>query len=177
MRQLDPKKGLFTIGVAAEIIGVEPRVLRIYEKNGLIEPSRSDGNRRLYSLEDLELLEYVHYITHVRKVNLAGAKAMLDLFDKLPPDVRQRELASVEEAIDELEGTSKQIFAHGSETVERTLLDARVPDEIHREAIQEAAQRGGEPPASPMLADADPPKAKASRRKRKAPARQGAKGK
>lgn len=128
MRRLDPKKGLFTIGVAAEIIGVEPRVLRIYDKNGLLKPSRSDTNRRLYSMKDLELLEYVHYMTHVNKVNLPGVKAILDLLDKLPSDVRERELSSIERAIDKLEGPTRQIFEQGSRNVER-MLDDQVEEE------------------------------------------------
>lgn len=145
MRALDGKKGLFTIGVAAEIIGVEPRVLRIYEEKGLIQPLRSVGNRRLYSLEDLELLEYVHYMTHVRKVNLAGVKVILELLDKIPADVRKNEIASVEKAIDTLDRTSKKIFTRGSRSVQRNLLNERGPEEIQRKAKQEVEAENGDP--------------------------------
>jgi MerR family transcriptional regulator/heat shock protein HspR len=145
MRALDEKKGLFTIGVAAEIIGVEPRVLRIYEEKGLIRPLRSVGNRRLYSLEDLELLEYVHYITHVRKVNLAGVKVILELLDKIPAEVRKNEITSVEKAIDKLDRTSKKIFTRGSKSVQRNLLNERRPAEIQRKAKQEVEAENGNP--------------------------------
>jgi MerR family transcriptional regulator/heat shock protein HspR len=137
VRPLDPQKGLFSIGVAAEIIGVEPRVLRFYEKKGIIAPCRSNGNRRLYSVADLELLEYVHYMTHVRRVNLAGVKAILDLLDKLPPEMRKQEISSVERAIDELDTTTLRIFSQGSSTVEESLLDERELEEIHAGAQQE----------------------------------------
>jgi len=138
MRALDPQKGLFPIGVAADIIGVVPRVLRFYEAKGLVQPSRSTGNRRLYSLQDLELLEYVHYMTHVRNVNLAGMKAILELLAKLPREIWRREIASVETAIDQLDQRAKTIFSRGSETLKRALLDEGVQAEIEREARQEA---------------------------------------
>jgi DNA-binding transcriptional MerR regulator len=147
MRPLDPTKGLFSIGVAAEIIGVEPHVLRIYERKGVIRPSRSDGNRRLYSMADLELLEYVHFLTHVRKVNLPGVLAMLELLDKLPEEMRRSELASVEKAIDQLDATARKIFAHGSATVERVLLDENAETIIHRQA--EGEVEGGPAAAEP----------------------------
>jgi DNA-binding transcriptional MerR regulator len=141
--------GIIPIGVAAEIIGVEPHVLRIYERKGVIRPSRSDGNRRLYSLADLELLEYVHFLTHVRKVNLPGVLAMLELLDKLPEEIRRSELASVERAIDQLDATAREIFAKGSATVERVLLDENAESMIHRQAEGEVAGRGGEAAAAP----------------------------
>jgi MerR family transcriptional regulator/heat shock protein HspR len=138
MRQLDPRKGLFPIGVAAEVIGVEPRVLRVYEKKGLVTPSRSDGNRRFYSMEDLELLEYVHYMTHVRKVNLAGVVAILELLNKLPEEIRRDAVSSAERAVDQLDQKAKKIFTRGSAVVERDLLDESKPAEIERAAETEA---------------------------------------
>jgi MerR family transcriptional regulator/heat shock protein HspR len=106
MRALDPKRGLFPISVAAELVGVEPRVLRFYEQAGLIKPRRSDGNRRLYSMEDIELLEYVHYMTHVRRVNLAGVKTILAMLSKLPSEIRQQEISLAEQAIEKLDQTA-----------------------------------------------------------------------
>lgn len=146
MRDLDAKKGLFTIGVAAEVIGVEPRMLRIYEEKGLIQPIRSEGNRRLYSMEDLELLEYVHFMTHVRKVNLAGVKVLLELLDKLPQEVRKREITGVEKAIDQLDLTSKKIFTKGSKSVQRNLLNEKRPAEIQRKACEELEALNGDEP-------------------------------
>lgn len=147
MRHLDPKKGLFTIGVAAEIVGVEPRVLRFYEKHGLLQPRRTDGNRRLYSIEELELLEYVHYLTQVKRVNLPGVKVVLELLAKLPPEVRARELASGQRAIEQLDTTSKELFSRGAVAVAPSLLEEqtqgvlpeRTASEVERPAVISAS--------------------------------------
>ncbi|MBD3239906.1 MAG: MerR family DNA-binding transcriptional regulator, partial [Chitinivibrionales bacterium] len=49
-RNIDPSKPYFTIGAVAEILGIKPRMLRVYEERGILTPSRTEGNRRLYSL-------------------------------------------------------------------------------------------------------------------------------
>jgi MerR family transcriptional regulator/heat shock protein HspR len=124
MRRLDNHRGLFTIGVAADILGVAARVLRLYEKKGLIQPRRTESNRRLYSIEDLEKLEFVHYMTHVRKVNLAGVEVILELLERMPEQQRAAEVKRIEELVDQLDSRAKRLFAEGSAAVAEDLLDS-----------------------------------------------------
>ncbi len=79
MATIDPKKPVFSIGVAADILGVHPRTLRIYEEKGLIRPARTDGDRRRYSLEDLRKIRLIRHLTQGRGVNLAGVSIILDM--------------------------------------------------------------------------------------------------
>ena len=76
-------KPLFTLSVTAEIIGVHPRTLMIYENESLVIPARTKTNRRRYSQKDVRKLQFVRYLTTKRGVNLAGVKCVLELLDKL----------------------------------------------------------------------------------------------
>ncbi|MCB9555900.1 MAG: MerR family transcriptional regulator [Deltaproteobacteria bacterium] len=140
MRRLNPERGLFPIGVAAEIIGVEPRVLRMYEKRGLVCPTRTDGNRRLYSIKDLEALEYVHYLTHVRRVNLAGVQVVLELLENMPDEMRHEHITSMEIAVDRLDERKRKLFEQGSELVEEVLLSEEKAEKLDREVLSELAR-------------------------------------
>lgn len=70
---------LYGISVAAKLVGVHPRTLRLYEEAGLICPARTRGNTRLYSGEDIERLRYICYLTREKGVNLAGVKLLLEM--------------------------------------------------------------------------------------------------
>jgi MerR family transcriptional regulator/heat shock protein HspR len=69
----------FTISVAAEMVNVHAQTLRHYERIGLIAPKRSEGKIRYYTLEDIELLDTIKYLTEKKGVNLAGVEAILEL--------------------------------------------------------------------------------------------------
>jgi len=73
----DNGQPLFTIGVVAEIIGVTPTTLRLWEKKGLINPSRR-GKNRCYSRRDLELLREIRRLLGEKRLNIAGVRAVLD---------------------------------------------------------------------------------------------------
>jgi MerR family transcriptional regulator/heat shock protein HspR len=73
----------FMISVAAEIVGMHPQTLRIYETRGLVRPSRTPGNTRLYSEADLERLRLIHRLTTELGLNLAGVETVLRLQDEL----------------------------------------------------------------------------------------------
>lgn len=77
--RIDPEMGLYPISSVARMLRCPAKVLRIYEKNELIRPARSEGQRRLYSQKDLERLEVVHYLAQVKKVNLQGIRFILDM--------------------------------------------------------------------------------------------------
>ena len=73
------KRPLFMIGIAADLIGVHPQTLRMYEQKGLLCPRKSIKNTRLYSQEDVELGRYIQKLTQEMGMNLAGVKKVLDL--------------------------------------------------------------------------------------------------
>ncbi len=110
MRIADQTKGIFPIGVVADIIGVSPKKLRIYETVGIIKPARSDGNHRLYSTSDVELLTLVHYLVSIRKVNLPGIKVILEVVDLLPKKEKHRLFESIEQKIEQLSVSEKKVF-------------------------------------------------------------------
>lgn len=70
--------GVYVISVAAELAGVHPQTLRIYERKGLLEPARTRGGSRRYSDEDIDLLRRIQELTD-EGLNLAGVKRVLDL--------------------------------------------------------------------------------------------------
>jgi MerR family transcriptional regulator/heat shock protein HspR len=71
------------ISAVAEKYGVHPQTLRMYEREGLLKPSRSDGNTRLYTEEDLERLEVILELTRELGVNLAGVEIILNMREKM----------------------------------------------------------------------------------------------
>lgn len=73
------KRPVYMIGIAAELIGVHPQTLRMYEQKGLLRPRKSIKNTRLYSLEDVELGRYIQKLTQEMGMNLAGVKKILNL--------------------------------------------------------------------------------------------------
>jgi MerR family transcriptional regulator/heat shock protein HspR len=74
----DNERALYIISVAAELAGVHPQTLRIYERKGLIEPQRTEGRSRRYSDRDIELLQHIQELTN-EGVGLAGVKHILQL--------------------------------------------------------------------------------------------------
>ena len=74
----DPQQAVFVISVAAELAGVHPQTLRIYERKGLIEPSRTEGRSRRYSDRDIALLRRIQELTN-DGVSLAGVRRVLEL--------------------------------------------------------------------------------------------------
>jgi len=72
----DPDRGLFSISVAAELAGLHPQTLRIYEREGLIEPARSAGGTRRYSQRDIDRLQQICMLT-ADGLNLAGIRRVL----------------------------------------------------------------------------------------------------
>jgi MerR family transcriptional regulator/heat shock protein HspR len=104
------ERALYIISVAAELAGVHPQTLRIYERKGLIEPKRTEGRSRRYSDRDIELLQHIQELTN-EGVGLAGVKRILELeaaledaeadIARLHEQVRRarREIAEAEERV------------------------------------------------------------------------------
>ena len=76
---IDEDKPLYVISVAAELVDMHPQTLRLYERKGLIEPSRSAGKTRLYSRRDIEQLREIRRLTQELGVNLAGVEEIIKL--------------------------------------------------------------------------------------------------
>src|SRR6266545_1134339 len=76
-------KGAYMISSVAEQYEIHPQTLRLYEREGLLKPSRSDGNTRLYTDEDLERLEVILHLTRDLGVNLAGVEIILNMREKM----------------------------------------------------------------------------------------------
>jgi len=74
---------LFVISVAARLVEMHPQTLRKYEREGLVAPSRTTGNLRLYSDRDIERLRQVKYLVEERGLNLAGVQIALDMTQSL----------------------------------------------------------------------------------------------
>ena len=73
----------YMISVAAELVGMHPQTLRVYETKGLVRPRRTPGNTRLYSDADLERLRLIQRLTTELGLNLAGVETVLRLQDEL----------------------------------------------------------------------------------------------
>jgi MerR family transcriptional regulator, heat shock protein HspR len=82
-------KAAYMISSVAEQYQIHPQTLRLYEREGLLRPSRSDGNTRLYTDDDLERLEVILKLTRELGVNLAGVEIILNMREKMEAMQRQ----------------------------------------------------------------------------------------
>ena len=94
----------YMISVAAELVGMHPQTLRIYEQKGLVRPKRTAGNTRLYSDTDVERLRLIQRLTTEIGLNLAGVERVLHLEDELQRMTRRlaRMEAEMRETINEV---------------------------------------------------------------------------
>lgn len=87
-----PDEPVYMIGVAARMVACHPQTLRMYEREGLVAPHRSDSNLRLYSDVDIERLRMIKRLTQDLGVNLAGVEVILDLLNKVEKQQQEIEL-------------------------------------------------------------------------------------
>ena len=94
----------YMISVAADIVGMHPQTLRIYENKGLFRPKRTAGNTRLYSEADIQRLQLIQQLTNDLGLNLAGVEQVLQLQDEVERMSRQldRMQREMRAAIDEV---------------------------------------------------------------------------
>ncbi|MCU1221263.1 MAG: transcriptional regulator, MerR family [Candidatus Angelobacter sp.] len=76
-------KGAYMISSVAEMYGIHPQTLRLYEREGLLKPSRTDGNTRLYTEEDLQRLEFILNLARDLGVNIAGIAIILTMRERM----------------------------------------------------------------------------------------------
>ena len=94
-------RGVYVISVAAELAGVHPQTLRIYERRGLLDPARTGGGSRRYSQRDIDRLRRIHELTEAG-LNRAGVKAVMELEDEVARLRRQLNevVAEARDAVD-----------------------------------------------------------------------------
>ena len=138
----EPGKAYFMISAVAQRYDIHPQTLRMYEREGLLKPSRTEGNTRLYSPEDLEQLETILTLTRDLGVNLAGVEIILNMRRKM--DQMQRE-------VNEFVAYVKQEMARGPQGLddwEERLSTALVKAESHH-ARPDHAVGSSRDPADP----------------------------
>src|SRR5215213_3212773 len=86
----DPERPVYVISVAASIVSVHPRTLRIYEEEGLICPARTPTNIRLYSENDVRRVLWIRHLTQNLGVNLAGVRILFELEERLGTRILER---------------------------------------------------------------------------------------
>jgi len=86
----DPERPVYVISVAASILSVHPRTLRIYEEEGLVCPARTPTNIRLYSENDVRRIMWIRHLTQNLGVNLAGIRILFELEERLGTRILER---------------------------------------------------------------------------------------
>jgi len=86
----DPARPVYVISVAASIVSVHPRTLRIYEEEGFICPARTPSNIRLYSENDVRRVMWIRHLTQNLGVNLAGVRILFELEERLGTRILER---------------------------------------------------------------------------------------
>lgn len=129
-------KPLYMISVAAELTGMHPQTLRVYEQKGLVNPGRSRGNTRLYSQADIERLNLISKLTD-EGINLAGVVRILDM--------RERQL-EYEALIDELRARVRELEdeVHEFRMRERIVALARYDGAGPEQVMRGLLNKGGE---------------------------------
>src|SRR3954465_3915846 len=100
-RGVERDRGVYMISVAAELAGMHPQTLRIYESRGLIQPQRSPKNTRLYSQEDVDRLRRIQELTTELGMNLAGVEKVFELEQEI--ERMRRRMRSLEKQAERLE--------------------------------------------------------------------------
>jgi MerR family transcriptional regulator, heat shock protein HspR len=115
-------KAAHMISNVAQNYNIHPQTLRLYERQGLLKPSRSEGNTRLYTDEDLERLELILTLTRDLGVNLAGIEIILNMRDKMME--MQKEFGRF---IEMIRNEFSQVSSHYQQKIDNALVPAPPP--------------------------------------------------
>ena len=126
------------ISAVAETYSIHPQTLRLYEREGLLKPSRSEGNTRLYTQEDLERLELILNLTRDLGVNLAGVDVILNMRQRL--EEMQREMQDFIESVErEFQNRSPEL----NQRIHHALVKVTPPHvTLARRGKEERRERG-----------------------------------
>ncbi|MHB8643550.1 MAG: heat shock protein transcriptional repressor HspR [Gaiellaceae bacterium] len=113
----------YMISVAAELVGMHPQTLRIYENKGLVRPKRTPGNTRLYSERDVERLRLIQQLTAELGLNLAGVEQVLHMQD---------EMARMRSRLEKLERDMRKAIDEVHRQYRRDLVLYRPPTDMER---------------------------------------------
>jgi MerR family transcriptional regulator/heat shock protein HspR len=122
------KRGVFMISVAAELAGMHPQTLRVYEARGLIKPSRSPKKTRLYSQQDVERLKRIQELTTEFGMNLAGVERVLALEELM--ESMSRQLEEMKEQAAEMEREMLEQIEAVHRSYKRELVRWEPPGEV-----------------------------------------------
>jgi MerR family transcriptional regulator, heat shock protein HspR len=137
-------KAAYMISAVAEQYQIHPQTLRLYEREGLLTPSRSEGNTRLYTDEDLERLEVILKLTREMGVNLAGVEIILNMREKM---------AAMQHQIEEFIATLNQEFAmHNKAPIAPQTMQSLIPV-IHLTPALTRRSETNSGPAAPVAAE------------------------
>jgi MerR family transcriptional regulator/heat shock protein HspR len=114
----DPNRALFAISVAAELTGLHPQTLRIYEREGLLEPARSPGGTRRYSSDEIDRLREIAALT-AAGLNIAGVRRVLDL---------ERQMRRLEADVSVLRELQQEVRRLKAELASAKLTSGRATD-------------------------------------------------
>jgi len=114
------KKGYYSISAVAKMFSVHQQTIRLYEKEGLITPKRSEGNTRLFSEADVDRLEEIIYLTHQLGVNLAGVEMILKLENKI--EKMQKKMNALFEKTQEELKREKELSKNAISSSARSLM-------------------------------------------------------
>jgi MerR family transcriptional regulator/heat shock protein HspR len=133
------QQGAYTISVVANQFGIHPQTLRLYEREGLLKPSRTDGNTRLYTDEDMERLEVILSFTRDLGVNLAGVEIILNMREKMEEMQRQMQefVSYVTEQMGSLPRETPPAFS-------QSLVPTRQPLPVRRKPAPSRARKAGQ---------------------------------
>jgi MerR family transcriptional regulator/heat shock protein HspR len=153
----DEERAVYIISVAAELAGVHPQTLRIYERKGLLRPARTPGNTRRYSERDIARLQMIQRLTQEYGINLAGVKMIVEMENELERmrlrmERMDRELARVRrrmhEELERARGQSSTADIVPLAAIRRLLLELGLPA---AEAGRGRAERRGPIPVGPGM--------------------------
>lgn len=125
-------KAYYSISAVAKMFSVHQQTIRLYEKEGLLTPKRSDGNTRLFAEEDIDRLEEIIYLTHKLGINLAGVEMILKL---------KKQLAKMQKDMNTIfEDTNKELDQHVEASKQTIQESTQQLVNIKRAAIQKPAE-------------------------------------
>ncbi len=138
-------KAVYTISVVAEQFDVHPQTLRLYEREGLLEPSRTEGNTRMYTEEDVRQLEIILSLTRDLGVNIAGVGIILNMREKMEEMQRQmREfVAFVNENANLADQKPDEVISNALIPLKTRLPIKTPPKQAGKKSVSRASRESG----------------------------------